>query len=894
MGKQLIVVPHTHWDREWFDTFEVFRFHLVAFMDGLIETLERNGDIPCFLLDGQMILIEDYLEIRPEMKIRLERLARAGRITLGPWYVQPDEFLVSGESLIENLEIGLEEAAQIGSPLLEGYVPDTFGHIQQLPQIFSGFGIKTFYTMRGFGEDLSKTGSEFLWKAPDGSLAAVHYIAESYSNAGIIGPTPGETAISHGKTVTYSSLDELVSRMNRYSRIPALLLLNGSDHTALQENIAENIASLSSYMPIKLGTLGDISAQLFEYWHELPIIEGEFRFGRYIPVLKDVLATRIYLKQMNEETEKEIALAERLNALSVCFNGTDESAFLKRAWKELLKNHAHDSICGCSVDAVHDEMHVRFKHSLDLAHLVSEKKLTELALSVHSGTPPGIPVFVFNPSPWERSGDTLVKIIPLLKSPLGKRIFGFSVPERDFDPEDLLILDDDGNTVPFDVVKQEVAVMDILLRRKVLYNDTIRFRAKSVPSLGYRFYYTVLKKHKRDGENSSFSTSFVKVKDPGETTGNELTLNNGVFAVTLSSNGTVKIQHIRSGLCIQGINEFIDEGDRGDEYSFSPLPSSQNFSSTDMTWKLSKKENRLRADCLFAIPEKLNTDRGNRSVELLPCELSTTIELQDNEKIVKFRTTFNNHCRDHRLRVRFPTGIKTGESVAETAFGLIRRPVNPEPCDGWREATSGNYAQRRFTVLRENGRGFALFNRGLPEYEVLSDGDMFLTLIRAVGWLSRDDLPHRPGQVGPGIPTDGAQCLGEQTFEYGVSLFPENIEDIPLFRLAEEFQHPLCSIAIQTSRTVSTRAFSKSFFSINNPCIVLSALKNKGRRLLIRLYNPYAGTESFTAQIALPITRICRVSLDGSEQKVFGTTGKGRKFSDVLAPYTLTTYRLDL
>jgi mannosylglycerate hydrolase len=894
MEKQLIVVPHTHWDREWFDTFEVFRFHLVAFMDDLIESLEQNGDIPCFLLDGQMVLIEDYLEIRPEMKNRLDRLARAGRITLGPWYVQPDEFLVSGESLIRNLEIGMEEAAQMGHPLMEGYVPDTFGHISQLPQILNGFGIKTFYTMRGFGGDLGETGSEFLWKSPDGSLTAVHYIAESYSNAGIIGRTPEETAISHGKTVSYRCLDELVSRMRRYSRIPTLLLLNGSDHTALQENIAENIASLSSYTSVRLGTLGDISARLFEHWHELPVIEGEFRFGRYLPVLKDVLATRIYLKQMNEDVEKRIALAERLNALSVCFAGTDEDVFLKRAWKELLKNHAHDSICGCSVDAVHDEMLVRFRHSLDLANLITEKKLAELALSAGARTPPGIPIFVFNPSPWERSADTLVKIIPLLNSPLGKRIFGFSVPERDFVPEDLLILDDNGNAVPFDAVKQEIAVMDILLRRKVLYNDTLRFRAESVPPLGYRFYYALPKKKKRSGEESALPASFAKMKDTDAATGSELSLNNGVFEVILSPNGTVKIQDIRSGLCVPGIHEFIDEGDGGDEYSFSPLPLPRDFSTAHIKWTISKEGNRLKAECLFAIPEKVNADRQNRVSELMPCELSTTIELPDGEKMVRFKTTFNNRCRDHRLRVRFPTGIKTGESAAETAFGLIRRPITPEPCEGWREATSGNYAQRRFVVLQETGRGFALFNRGLPEYEALNGGDLFLTLVRAVGWLSRDDLLRRPGQAGPEISTDGAQCLGEQTFEYGVSLFSETIENFPLFRMAEEFQHPLCATAVQTSRTASTRAFCKSFLSIDNPRIVLSTLKNKGQHLLIRVYNPFASEELFTARIALPLARICRVSLDGNEQSILKTTRKGREFSDILAPYALAAYRLDL
>src|SRR5215831_5154534 len=182
----LVVVPHTHWDREWYLTFQQFRMKLVDTVDAVLETLESDPAFSFFMLDGQTIVLEDYLEIRPENAGRLETLARQGRVLVGPWYLQPDEFLVGGESLIRNLQVGFRMGEAYGGVMPIGYVPDTFGHIAQLPQILRGFGLDNAVFWRGVPPEI--TTAPFRWAAPDGSEVLTLWLNDEfgYSNAAML------------------------------------------------------------------------------------------------------------------------------------------------------------------------------------------------------------------------------------------------------------------------------------------------------------------------------------------------------------------------------------------------------------------------------------------------------------------------------------------------------------------------------------------------------------------------------------------------------------------------------------------------------------------------------------------------------------------------------------
>jgi hypothetical protein len=172
--RRVTIVPHTHWDREWYAPFQRFRARLVALLDELLPRLEADPDFTHFLLDGQTAVVDDYLAIRPHERERIERLAAAGRLAMGPWYTLPDEFLVSGETHIRNLQLGLHRAAELAGAMRVGYLPDMFGHIAQMPQLFRLFGFDHAVVWRGVPSAIERTG--FRWEAPDGSSVRAEYL----------------------------------------------------------------------------------------------------------------------------------------------------------------------------------------------------------------------------------------------------------------------------------------------------------------------------------------------------------------------------------------------------------------------------------------------------------------------------------------------------------------------------------------------------------------------------------------------------------------------------------------------------------------------------------------------------------------------------------------------
>lgn len=323
-GQVAVVVPHTHWDREWYAPFETMRFHLVRFLDELVDTLERDPALPAFLLDGQAVILDDYLEIRRSQRDRVGALVRSGRLRPGPFYVQPDEFHASGEALVRNLLIGCQVSREFGWVTREGYLPDTFGHVHQLPQILRGFGIEIFYAMRGLGLDIEETGSEFWWEAPDGSRVLVEWLSESYSNAAVLTADAGVMPLHHGALVRYDSLTELLQRLGERSRTGVLLLLNGGDHLRVQHDVPEMVRSLDAAVgaQLRLGGLEEFHQLVDERPPPERVETGEFRYGSRHDVFDGIGSTRTPMKRTAEQTEAHlVGVAERLDALASLADG---------------------------------------------------------------------------------------------------------------------------------------------------------------------------------------------------------------------------------------------------------------------------------------------------------------------------------------------------------------------------------------------------------------------------------------------------------------------------------------------------------------------------------------------------------------------------------------------
>ncbi len=443
MGEQLniILVPHTHWDREWYQTFQQFRIRLVRTIDKLLDILDRDDKFSHFMLDGQTIVLDDYLEVQPEQEERLKRHIRAGRIQVGPWYLQPDEFLVSGESLIRNLQIGLQRAAEFGGGMRNGYVPDCFGHIAQLPQILQRFGIDNAIFWRGVGAEAHK--SEFYWAAPDGTQVLVVHLADplGYSNARLM-PLEAEEFATRVKLLTAQILPKATTN--------TLLFMNGSDHLEPQDGLPETIEAANSLLAqispeqekilthvghvdennnarhfdgihVRIGTL----PQYVEAIHQqngghaqgadesqkampLQILSGEMRSSQYSHLLPAVLSTRMWIKQQNTATEHLLERwVEPLTAWAWKLGAAYPGGLVRLAWKYLLQNHPHDSICGCSIDQVHRENAIRFTQSQQIAEgalaqamhsIIAATDTSAPVATTHTSHKP-VPIVVFNPAP---------------------------------------------------------------------------------------------------------------------------------------------------------------------------------------------------------------------------------------------------------------------------------------------------------------------------------------------------------------------------------------------------------------------------------------------------------------------------------------------------------------
>jgi alpha-mannosidase len=385
-----LVVPHTHWDREWYVPFEVFRLRLGSVVDEVLDTLEADDAFRSFTLDGQAIVLEDYADIRPENVGRLQALLAAGRLEAGPWYVLPDEILVGGEALVRNLLLGRRVCRRFGvEPSTAGYEPDSFGHPAQMPQILAGFGLRTFLFSRGLGDQLDDVGVAFRWRAAGAEVLACQFLPH-YDNFARL--TAADDAEARVRAI-----------VERFGALVAggrtILLANGSDHLRIQPMLPELCAELER----RLGTTFTIGR--FSDFHPepngLPAYEGELVGSRLQNVLRGVNSARIYLKQANERAERRLLGVETVAALRALREGTRfPHEDVRLAWRDLLRNHPHDSICGCSCDEVHRDMLVRYEQLDRTLDIVGREAL-------------GVGGALVNPLPYARArrvGDAIVEL----------------------------------------------------------------------------------------------------------------------------------------------------------------------------------------------------------------------------------------------------------------------------------------------------------------------------------------------------------------------------------------------------------------------------------------------------------------------------------------------------
>jgi len=813
----LVVVSHTHWDREWYQPFEEFRVRLVRMMDALLDLFARDPEFRYFVLDGQTVPLDDYLEVRPDRRPEIERLVREGRLLIGPNYILPDEFLIGGEAHIRNLMAGIRSAREYGGAMMVGYAPDAFGHIAHLPAILRGFGIDTALIWRGVGPEA--TTSEFRWAAPDGSEVLVLHFPFGYGMLPVMPEDPEQ--LRAALTNVRRLLEPLAT--TRYVLVP-----NGTDHLPAHTGLSRVIRAANEMLEDAEMVHGNypqlaaaIRRELGDGINRLPRLVGEFRNSKRSNILPGVLTTRMWLKQRYQECEDLLArYAEPLVAWRALVErrlGADaaleeertrsDMGLLRQAWRMLLQNGPHDSVTGCSVDAVYDDVHLRFQRCQQAAEAVLNEALHRIAALA---SPPGEScVVVFNPEPSPHAGFCTVRL-PVERGRLPERLRG-----------------PNGETIALQIVERGLSSpMDA--RERVLAG----FVASGVPGLGYSVFRVEY------GPDEGAAS--------GPPPGAQPTVENERFRVAAdASTGTFTVQDKASGMTYEGLNRFVDQGDRGDEYTYSKPKRDETVAkpaapATVRVIEAGPARSTLEVRMTYLLPARLTEDRQGRSEDRVPCEIVARASIYPGVPRVDIETVVENVAEDHRLRVYFPTGLRADCTWAEQHFGVVQRPLEvPEFDWSWLEAPTGCHPQKAFVDVSDGATGFMLANRGLPEYEALTEDDgsvtLALTLLRCVGWLSRGDLDERKGPAGPQLPTPGAQMKGRWRFHY--SIIPHQGAWEQAYAEAHRFLRPLR--AVRTTRGAGRLPLRDALLQLGPAGVVPSALKlaEDAGGVVLRVYN---------------------------------------------------------
>ena len=883
------VVSHTHWDREWYLTYEQFRFRLVALVDRLLDLLDSDPAYKHFHLDGQTIVLEDYLEIRPEQEARLRQAIEAGRILIGPWYVMPDEFLVSGESLIRNLLRGHRISREFGTPMPVGYLPDLFGHVGQMPQIWRQFGLDNTILWRGFGGK----DAEYWWDAPDGSrLLMMHLPPEGYCNATRIVFDPDE--------MMARARDKVDFERGR-TRTGQALLMNGVDHVEPHTAIPGLIEKLSEIPGQRAihSTLPDyVAAVRHAVETDKPALEtivGELRSGTdYANLLPGVLSARIYLKQQNAHVQTLLeSYAEPLSVMASQLapeHPAPRSPFpypagqLRHAWKTLLQNHPHDSICGCSIDAVHEENMTRFARARQVGDAVVETALDAIADSVPAPSSPGviravvvntdavervqvvetcIDLPVDSAEPW-RKVDPQVLDRPVTFWPREATITGVTGP--------------DGQRVEFQILGEETIVTHVMSLYETPWALNVRrlrllFWAPSLPPCGY----------------AAFDLAIGALGDgpaPGRrlVSGGEKYAENERIKIFVNHDGTFEVSDKATGVTYHRVAAFEDVGDVGDEYNYSPPADDRRVTSSDARVTAVSRigggtlRAGLRVELELPLPRSANADRAGRAPETVAVPIAIEAVLDAGSPRVAFTVSVDNRASDHRLRLLFPTAASSIETArADTAFDVITRPARiPVPAEIRNESPVSSMPLISMVDAGDAETGATVIGKGLMEYEIVSGTTadnghgIAMTLIRAVGDLSRNDLATRPsGHAGPPVATPGAQCLGLQRFE--LAFEPHGPAPLAGELMASARAHNVPPRVTTARKAGGSGPLSRSFLTIDRRAgdIVLSALKQAEDRgsVILRLFNPGEEEASVVITTGAPIAQAFAVNFLEERQR---------------------------
>lgn len=880
--KKFFVISHTHWDREWYMPFEAFRLKLVDLIDHLLEILEKKPDY-VFHLDAQTVVLEDYLEIRPQKKELLKKYISSGNVIVGPWYLQNDFYYTSGEATIRNLLLGRKTALSFGACSGVGYAPDQFGNIAQLPQILNGFGIDNFIFGRGWHriekqEDGSfrdkRMPSEFIWQGKDGSRVVAICLKHWYNNAQHI---PAEPDLAN------LLLDINEKNFEGFNVTPYILLMNGVDHLEPQADVTDVISALR-----KEGR-DIVQTSLDEYVHAVTsyikehdispfVYEGAIDKGADEDVLKGCRSSRVYLKSANVRSED--LLQNKIEPLYAYLEASgmknsypaDEIAYL---WKLLMKNHPHDSICGCSRDEVHLHMEDNFRKISEAGGelLARGEKLLTAHVSRENRDGKDYFVAAFNPTETEADGTVTAE----LYVPEDSKIRGFALFDRG------------GREIPYEMLGKERAYLDAFSPLNLpgvidctLY--TFRFESGKIPPFSHAEYLI----------KTGVAAMEAKCRYEGA--------EDDYYRILIHGN-TLIVKDKRTG------NEYADpvylteETDRGDAYIFRPLPGEKPtkiLPSRIVPECREIFEKRVKLQFEYDYPDEYVIATERRSGRKNKMRATVVLTLSGSGTI-GVRYELDNVCKDHKTRLNFDFGV-TGETlVTDFPFGYSEVGKN----ENGDKTADHSACNSTFCYAETGSNALALYTEG--QHEALkTDNGIALAIVRSTGYINK---------TAEGVPVGGRQwavpenqCLRKITGRVGLSLGKKTPDEC--FRMAKVYRNGLivktdCYDPAMYSRgrfAVQSAELARYYFSpdpfggkvvpagekfgIEGKGVVVTSFRVSDGKIVLRAVN---FAEDETECVLKTKGKIERIRLD--EEKVFETYDNEAKIT--LRPMQIATFRFD-
>jgi alpha-mannosidase len=872
--KTIHVISNSHWDREWGYPFEETRLLLLKFMDELLDLLDSDSEFHSFTMDSQTLCVEDYLELRPEKRATIEKHVKSGRLIVGPWYSLPEEYIVNGESLVRNLVVGHKVAQSYGKVCKVGYTPFSYGQTSQMPQIYNGFDIDTIIFYRG----INTPHSEYEWVGVDGSrLLGMRFGCMSRCSYYIYiyhvvrygsddvwarydwdrGAAPFRLASDRYPRSHYYVLDDTKKQWNieplrdqllklvrdesehfTTSHIAAMQGFDTSNPDPKETELMKKCQELLPEHTIKFSNLEEYMEAMRKEVKIETVLRGEARdpgaTGKWTHLFGDVISARPRLKQANHNAEVNLQrLAEPWSAIGSMVGGEYLRTGLNRCWTLLLKNHPHDTITGAGIDQMEKDSLFRADQIEILSQGLARRGMEAVQINIDNSDldPKDVALTVFNPCPFPRKG-VVSAYIDMPKN-TGYDAFAVETPE--------------GQQLRLQR-KQQFAWSSLIRNLQdisiEMNSDRVLCHVEldEVPAFGYRTLH-LTRKEKWQYE-------------PGTLAPETNVLENEYLRAVFNSNGTLDLTHKDSGQTYTGLHFLEDTGETGHSWVHMEPDDNAVITSHGCPVHIALEEAgplfaRMRVEYRMQIPVGLeeemtaqfredsfnHTQRRSETKEML---ITSHFTLRAGAKRLDVETSFRNECKNHRLRVVFPTHLtKCDRTDSEAGYDVIPRDIHAKEDNAYYGRSNPQYPMHRFVDMSDGKNGFAVVNNsGLREYEATDTGDrrLAITLLRAFTY--RNCPIFGRWEVHPEM--ELAQCLGDFTWTYAI--YPHKGEwTNGCFVEAEDHNLPL--EMAQVGPHTGTLPKQQSFVELKGDNLQLTALKqseeNRGT-YVARLFNPQA------------------------------------------------------